>query len=87
MAAGINYKLSKAPHATRQLAIDAQGSKTGFRIGWRAVVPRTDMDRVQLAALRGIPNPAGDNWRVKTGSKNLSNNSRLAAILPLRFGG
>jgi hypothetical protein len=83
---GINYKLTKCEHATRQAALDFQGSKTSFRMGWRAIVPRTDAERVQLATLRGIATANTSNWRIKTGSKNMAANARLAAILPLRFG-
>lgn len=83
---GINYKLTKCEHATRQASVDFQGSKTSFRLGWRAIVPRTDAERVQLATLRGIATANTTNWRIKTGSKNMAANARLAAILPLRFG-
>lgn len=81
---GHGYLLSKAPHATKQVAIDFQGSLTSFRLAWRAIVPRSELDRVKLAAMSGAAEPGGA-FQIKTGSKAASRDKRLAAILPLRY--
>jgi hypothetical protein len=82
---GSNYKLSKCLHVQKQLVIDLQGSKTSFRVGWRAIVPRSESQALKAARRIGVVNPESSRVEVKTMSKSPATNPRLARILPLRF--
>jgi hypothetical protein len=81
---GQSYKISQALHVTKSLTIDFQGSKTSFRIGWRAIVPKTQADRIALATLAGAKNPSGP-FQIATKDNRGSRDPRLAALLPLDF--
>jgi hypothetical protein len=83
VAMGESYKLSKVLHTTRQLSLDFQGSKTSFRIGWRAIVPRSEAQLAKAAVVKGV-DPRKE-WAAKTGSKVNTFNGRLRALLPVRF--
>jgi hypothetical protein len=81
---GSGYGIPGLLHATRNLTIDVQGSKTSFRIGWRAVVPKSQADRIALATLAGARNPGGP-FRVHTSDGRGSQDPRLVALLPLDY--
>lgn len=81
---GSGYRIMDALHATKALTIDFTGSKTSFRIGWRAIVPKSAADRAALAALSGAANPTGP-FSVRTVDGRATRDPRAVALLPLDF--
>lgn len=78
------YKIPKVLQVEKSLILDLTGSlTTGFRVGYRAIIPRTDAQRERMRVAAGIP----DGWTpvTKTASKTGSRSIRLARILPLRY--
>jgi len=81
---GTGYKIMDALHCTKSLSIDVQGSKTSFRIGWRAIVPKSESDRISLATLAGAADPRAAPV-VRTIDGRPSNDPRAVALLPLEY--
>jgi hypothetical protein len=79
-----NHKLTKLLQVEKSVIFDLTGGMTsGFRLGYRAIIPRTDAQRDAMRQSAGIP----DGWTpvTKTKSKTGTRSVRLARILPLRF--
>jgi hypothetical protein len=81
---GAGYGIMDALHATKSLSLDFTGTKTSFRIGWRAIVPKSADDRAALAMLAGASNPRGP-FAVRTRDGRPTRDPRAVALLPLQF--
>lgn len=81
---GSGYRIMDALHAQKALTFDFTGSKTSFRIGWRAIVPKSADDRRSLATLAGARDPGG-NFAVRTINGVPTRDPRAIALLPLQF--